>query len=235
MKVKKIIACVSLVLAVSSSNSYAAIPVLDAANLANTAENIVQWGKQLTEMRNHLTQLQNTYNSLNGLRNVGNLLKNDLLTQYLPKDYQKAMNDMMNAGNGDFSSISGALKDIVAINQKYTCAQMNHDQASIKKCEAEWNKLAIQKNVGDMGYKNAAKNIDNLEQFVNSITTSTDPKSLQDLQARIAVEQVRLQNEQMKLETIKMMQAADEKLKAQQHRDAMNTGLNLGSDGGIHF
>lgn len=219
-----------------SGNVYGAgIPVIDAANLANSAENIVQWGKQLNEMKNQLEQQKATFDSLNGLRSAGSLLKDDLLTQSLPKDYQKALSNLLNDGSGDFASISGSLKDIISMNQKYTCAQMNQDQTNIKRCEAEWNKLALQKNIGEIGYKNAAKNIDNLEVFVNSITTATDPKTLQDLQARIQLEQVRLQNEQIKLETIKMMQAADEKLKTQQHRDAMNTGLELGSNGGIHF
>ena len=37
------------------------------------------------------------------------------------------------------------------------------------------------------------------------------------------------------LETIKMMNAANDKLIAQQHRDAFDAGLNMGSNGGVSF
>lgn len=234
MKMSKIFCAVALALSINTANA-AGIPVIDAANLANTAANLVQWSKQLIEMKNQLTQLETTYNSLNGLRGVGGLLNNELLIQYLPKDYQASLDALLSGTGGDFAGISGTLANIVNANQKYTCAVLNSDAALIAQCEAQWKKLALDKNVGDMGYKQAAKNIDNLQVFVNSINTSTDPKSLQDLQARIAVEQVRMQNEQVKLETVKMMMAAEEKLKAQQHRDAFKAGLNMGSNGGVSF
>lgn len=236
MKMKKIICAVAFALSVNSGMANAGgIPVIDVANLANTAQNLVEWSKQLTEMKNQLSQLQDTYNSLNGLRNVGSLLNNELLVQYLPKDYQSSLEALLNGTGGDFAGISGTLANIVSANQKYSCAALNSTPALITQCEAQWNKLALDRNVGDMGYKQAAKNIDNLQTFVSSINSSTDPKTLQDLQARIAVEQVRMQNEQVKLETIKMMTAANDKLIAQQHRDAFKAGLNMGASGGVSF
>lgn len=236
MQVKKIVCAVVVALSLNNNIANAAgIPVIDAANLANTAQNLVQWSKQLVEMKNHLDQLKATYDSLNGLRSVGSLLNNELLIQYLPKDYQASLDALLSGGGGDFAGISGTLNNIVTANQKYTCAALNETAALISQCEAQWSKLALDKNIGDMGYKQAAKNIENLQVFINGITTSTDPKSIQDLQARIAVEQVRMQNEQVKLETIKMMMAADEKLKAQQHRDAFRAGINTGANGGISF
>lgn len=236
MKVKKIIYALAFALSVNAGTvSAGGIPVIDVANLANTAANLQEWSKQLTEMKNQLGQLQQTYNSLNGLRNVGSLLNNELLVQYLPRDYQTSLTALLNGTGGDFAGISGTLNNIVAANQVYSCSTLNTDPALINQCKSQWNKLALDKNIGDAGYKQASKNIDNLQSFVSSINTSSDPKSLQDLQARIAVEQVRMQNEQVKLETIKMMVAADEKLQTQKRRDAFQSGLNMGADGGISF
>lgn len=233
MKRNKLITAVILALSISSSHAYAGgIPVIDVANLANTAANLTEWSKQLVEMKNQLMQQKATFDSLNGLRSTGSLLNNELLIQYLPKDYQVAAQAIL-SGNGDFAGISGDLKNIIAANQKFTCKDMNTTAANIKACEDQWNKLALNKNVGDMGYKQAAKNIDNLQTFVNSINSSTDPKSIQDLQARISIEQVRMQNEQIKLETIKMMQEADAKLQAQKYSDAFSVGAAKGSEGGI--
>ena len=209
------------------------IPVLDAANLINTAENIVQWGKQLTEMKNQLIQAKAQFDSLNGLRGIGSLLNNELLVQYIPKDYQDAYQKLMDGTGGDFAGLSGKLTTIKTLNQKYTCAQLNTDAALIAQCENQWNKLALDKEVGDLGYKQAAKNIENLQTFVSSINESTDPKSLYDLQARIQIEQVRMQNEMMKLETMKMMAEADKKLTQQKYSDAGLKGASKGGDGGL--
>lgn len=237
MQMKKIVCAVIMGLSLHSGMANAAgIPVIDAANLANTAQNLVQWSKQLVEMKNHLDQLKATYDSLNGLRGVGGLLNNELLVQYLPKDYQSSLDALLDGTGGDFAGISGTLNNIVTANQKYTCAALNDTPTLISQCEAQWTKLALDKNIGEMGYKQAAKNIENLQVFINGITTSTDPKSIQDLQARIAVEQVRMQNEQVKLETIKMMAEASRKLESQKISDSLKAGMRLSSDeSGVSF
>lgn len=235
MNKKKLLSALALCFSLSATAPVYAggIPVIDAANLLNTAENIVQWGKQITEMKNQLMQAKAQFDSLNGIRGIGGLLKNELLAQYIPKDYQDAYNQLMSGTGGDFAGISGKLSTIKSLTQKYNCSQLNTDAALIAQCEKQWDKLALDKEVGDMGYKQAAKNIENLEQFVDGITSSTDPKSLMDLQARIQIEQVRMQNEMMKLDTMKMMAEADKQLERQKTQDAWNKGANKGSAGGL--
>lgn len=235
---KIVVACLLATNVGMVSNSYAGIPVsvlADIPAMLNQVQTMAQWAAQLAEMKNQLDQQKADYEALNGLRDVGKLLNDDLLNQYLPKDYQQALETLMENPNGEYSGVTGGLASIVNQNQKYTCAALNNTASLIKQCEQQWSRLALDKNVGIQGYKKSAENIDNLQQYVNKITTSTDPKSLQDIQARIAVEQVRMQNEQVKLNTIKMMADADVKLKAQQHRDAFNAGMDLGAEGGISF
>jgi type IV secretion system protein VirB5 len=186
--------------------------VFDATATVNQMANMAQYVKQVAVLQQQYTQLQQTYKTLNGLRNVGNLMNSDLQAQYLPPDLQQAFNALRNGQGGSLAGISGTLNQIAAMNQAQSCAQSSANPATIRACNQAWQTMSMNKYVGQAGYDQTARNINNLQQFVNSITSTPDPKSLQDLQARIAVEQVKMQNEQMKLQTVAMMQRADEDL-----------------------
>lgn len=235
--IKKNLKVISLLLITPiSAPVYATgIPVIDVANLANSIQNIVKWSQQLQQMSAQLDEQKKQFDSLNGLRNVGKLLKNDLLSQYIPMDYQAAVNQLLDGGEGGFSGISGSISSIVNSHQIVNCETLNSEDFFVDQCKKHWKKLALNRNIGELGYKKASQNIANLQSFVSAITSSTDPKSLQDLQARIAVEQVKMQNEKMKLDTIRIMEEADQKLRTQQANDAFSASLALGSDGGISF
>ncbi|QOU76440.1 Type IV secretion system protein virB5 (plasmid) [Janthinobacterium sp. HH102] len=198
--------------------SIAQIPVTDVAmnsqTVANQAANLAKYVEQLSQLKMQLDQAKTTYNSISGLRNIGSMMKNDLLKQYLPADYQKAY-DLLKAGKaGSLSGISGSLNEIAASYQAKEC-----DANTTASCKKAWQTLAMNQFVGEQGYKQAAQNIANLEAFVNKIGTSPDPKSLQDLQARIAVEQVKMQNEQIKLQTLQMTQKAQEDMQRRNSHD----------------
>lgn len=205
--------------------------LFDATASANQAVNIAQITKQVVLLQQQYAQLQQSYNTLNGLRNVGNLMNSDLLAQYLPADYQKAYTALKNGQGGSLASISGSLNQIAAANQAQSCARSSADPVSIQSCNQAWQTLSMNKYVGQAGYDQTASNISKLQQFVGTITSTSDPKSLQDLQARIAVEQVKMQNEQMKLQTVAMMQRADEDLararNAQTTQQALMAPMNM--------
>jgi type IV secretion system protein VirB5 len=102
-------------------------------------------------------------------------------------------------------------------------------------CTQQWQQLALQKQIGDMGYRKASENIRNLQTFVSSINSSTDQKAISEVQARIQVETVRMQNEQIKLSTIQAMEEADRRLQQQSAIDNFNAGMSRGAAGGIRF
>lgn len=201
----------------------------------NQIETIMKWTEQLRSMSDQLDQMRQVYGTLQGMRNLGSLMNNDLLTQYLPQDYVGAMNALKNGGGGSFAGISGSLNDIVRANQLRSCAELNSDPTMRTSCNQQWRQLALQKQIGDMGYRKAAENIRNLQTFVGSINASTDVKAINEVQARIQVETVRMQNEQIKLSTIQAMEEADRRLQQQSAIDNFNAGMSRGAAGGIRF
>ena len=215
----------------------AQIPVTvtsDFPAMFNQLETIGKWTEQLKSMSQQLDQMKQVYGTLQGSRNLGNLMNNDLLTQYLPQDYVGAAKALQ-SGGGSFAGISGSLNDIVRANQLKSCAELNSDASMRTQCNLQWQQLALQKEIGDMGYRKASENIQNLQTFVGSINASTDAKAIAEVQARIQVETVRMQNEQMKLSTIQQMEEADRRLQQQSAIDSFNAGMTKGSSGGIRF
>jgi len=228
-------AVTSLAWATVSQAQLAVAVFADAPATMNHVETILKWTEQLKSMKEQLDQMKDVYNTLQGSRNLGGLLNNDLINQYLPQDYVAAANALRSGSGGSFAGISGLLSDIVRANQLQSCAQLNADAAMRAACNRQWQDLALQKQIGDMGYRKAAENIRNLQMFVQSINASSDVKAVGEVQARIQVETVRMQNEQIKLSTIQAMQEADRRLQQQSAIDNFNAGLARGSAGGIRF
>lgn len=201
----------------------------------NHVETIMKWTEQLRSMSDQLDQMRQVYGTLQGSRNLGNLMNNDLQDQYLPQDYVASANALRKGGGGAFAGISGSLSDIVRANQLRSCAELNSDPAMRATCNQQWQQLALQKQIGDMGYRKASENISNLQVYVRSINGSTDVKAINEIQARIQVETVRMQNEQIKLSTIQAMEEADRRLQQQSAIDNFNAGMSRGAAGGIRF
>lgn len=227
----------SACLAGLTCSANAQIPVTVTSDIPatmNQMQTIAKWGEQLNGMSKQLDQMRQVYGTLQGSRNLGNLMNNDLLTQYLPQDYVGAAQSLR-SGSGSFSGISGSLNDIVRANQLKSCAELNSDASMRTACTQQWQQLALQKQIGDMGYRKASENIRNLQTFVGSINASTDQKAISEVQARIQVETVRMQNEQIKLSTIQAMEEADRRLQQQSAIDNFNAGMVRGAAGGIRF
>lgn len=213
---------------------FAVAVVADAPATMNHVETILKWTEQLRSMSKQLDQMKEVYHTLQGARNLGSLLNNDLANQYLPQDFVAAANALKN-GNGAFAGISGSLTDIARAHQLRSCAELNREPSMRQACSQQWQQLALQKQVGDMGYRKAAENIRNLQAFVQSINASSDVKAINEVQARIQVETVRMQNEQVKLSTIQAMQEADRRMQQQAAIEAFNAGMARGAAGGIRF
>lgn len=216
MMIRKLVVSTIAALSFSLANAQG-VPVYDnAANIA-LLQQVVSAGQQLAQLQQQYQQLQQTFNALNGLRNISSLLSNPLLSQMLPPDIATTINSLRNGNvTGSLAGISGNLQQLAHQNAKIDCQnQFGPNSASYYSCVNKWQQASFASYVGQQGYDQSAQNISNLQQFLSAIQTSPDPKSLQDLQARISLEQVKQQNEAIKLKGIEMMQQAQEKMDRQ--------------------
>jgi type IV secretion system protein VirB5 len=81
----------------------AGIPVIDAANLANSVQQVIAWGRQATDMINQLnqlqaqfTQLQTMTTKLDGIRNLGSILNDPSILAALPPEMRNSAHLLLN-------------------------------------------------------------------------------------------------------------------------------------------
>jgi type IV secretion system protein VirB5 len=231
--IRKLVVSLTAAFAVSLANAQG-VPVYDNVSNLNMIQQLLSAANQLEQLKSQLSQLQNTYNALNGLRNVSSLLSNPLLSQMLPPDIAQTMS-ALSTGNvtGALAGVSGSLTQIQQQNAYISCEQQYGTGSAASQCNQRWQRASFGSYVGQQGYDQSAQNIQNMQQFLSTIQSSPDPKSLQDLQARIQLESVKQQNEQIKLQGIQMLNDAQEKMDKQNAVQA--TGQVLTTTTGIRF
>lgn len=90
-------AAISAAMLCGAVPAHAGIPVIDAANLANSIQQVIAWGRQAQDMINQLQQLQQQFqqlqtmtNKLDGIRNLGSILNNPAIASVLPPEMRNA-------------------------------------------------------------------------------------------------------------------------------------------------
>lgn len=224
--------CAVLVVAALESGPAVAIDIV--SDPSHMAETIAGWGQQakdmaaqVQEMQNQVRQLRDTYNSLTSARNLGAILDNPALRNYLPAQWQGVYDAVRRGG---YEGLSGRAAGIYQNTKVFDgCGHltlMDERQA----CEAAAVKPAQDKALAMEAYEQAANRINQLTQLMQRVGQTTDLKELGEIQGRIAVEQAMIQNEQTKMQLYGMIAQAEEQLQRQQaHERSMADAAKRGS------
>ncbi|MGP3508414.1 type IV secretion system protein [Paracidovorax citrulli] len=99
MNIRKIFstAAMSFMLLFAALPARAGVPVIDAANLANTAQQVIAWAQQAQDMiaqinklQQQFQQLQTMTSKLEGIRNLGTILNDPQISAMLPPEMRDA-------------------------------------------------------------------------------------------------------------------------------------------------
>ncbi|WP_248345817.1 P-type DNA transfer protein VirB5 [Anaeromyxobacter paludicola] len=195
----------------------AGMPVFDASTFGQMTLSVQTLGDQLN-------QLQAAYAAVSGTRNLGEILYDPALREALPSDWAHVYDGAMAGG---YAGISGSLRSIQAAERlpdSTTAAQAGIAARSR-------SAAATDKAVGLRAYDGARARLSQIEQLMRRINTTKDPKGIQELHARLAVEQAAVQNEATKLQLVAMLQRAEEKLVEQQKSDLAQRILGASNRG----
>jgi type IV secretion system protein VirB5 len=196
------------------STTHAQEAVIDVAAIGQLASQAATLGQQLSEMKNQVTQLKNTYDSLNGSRGIGTIMNNPALRNYLPQDWQNVYDSVKQGG---YAGLSGTAK--TQYTQIYdSCKHITVDDQRLA-CESSAVKGAQDKGLALDAYNKSQDRMSQIDELMAQINQTQDPKAIAELQARIAVEQANIQNEQTKLKMYAMVATAEDKVQQQQHRE----------------
>lgn len=228
---KKIFRTLALVLGlVVGSHAKAGIPVLDAANLANSVQQVIAWGQQyqqmvqsLTELRNQYVQLQNTYNSLTGSRGLVTLLNaagDQAARRYLPEQAAE-LEQLTGAVMAGYGPLQSAIRDTRALVSSMPAGTFGDGTVALNALQARINSLATQKAFGQAAYTAASRRFQDIENLIAISGGANDPKAIAEMQTRIAAQQALLQNESAKLQAMTYMQAAEQQVNEQRGNEAV--------------
>ena len=197
--------------------AHAGIPVIDGVSngmrVAEFAQTVVQWGKEIAEMQAQYEQLvqqyqqmQETHDSMNGSRGMGGLARSDY--GYLAGDWQSVM------AEADYSSVLEA-------SQIMEASQMglSIDSDAMHVYQSSQNQSALSLSISEQGYNQVSSRFHNLNNLLDKVNGATELKDIQDLQARIQGEQMLLQNEQNKIALLAQLQSGQREVLDQQSRE----------------
>jgi type IV secretion system protein VirB5 len=190
------------------------IPVIDVANLVQT---IMQVMNDVTEINNQvqqISQLQSQLNSINGMRNLGNILNNPLLRNYVPAEAYTYLNAINTSGYAGLSATAKGLRDAGMV---YNC--MDLAGAARTGCQAALAQPYQQKGLLQDAMKSAAGRLTQINSLMDQINATSDQKAVQEIQARIGAENALLAHEVSQVQMLQGMADSEERIARSRERE----------------
>ena len=166
-------------MAFSGTSAYATgIPVVDGAAIAqsvtNHIENIAQMAKQLTEAQKQLQQMKQQYQAITGNKGSADILKNGGISD----DILSSFEDLM---KGNTADIAQRVQDYFGKN--INCP----DGANKAFCTAEYEGI-IKEAYAEKLNTELQNRLQKVQELSQRAQSANDAKSMQELQANIALE-----------------------------------------------
>lgn len=215
----------------------AGIPVIDVASLtqaiadaATMLEQLGQLEQQLTTLKDTYTQAQRQVEAIKGARNLGQILNNPALQNYIPKDARQVMAGIQQGGYQGLSGSAKALRDAAKV---YNCENIV-DSGARASCEVELNKPYQYQAYFQDALQPASNRTDQINQLLERAGGTQDAKEIAEIQARIAGEGALLQHELSQINLMRSMAEADARVaEAQAKENQRARAARTGTMGGI--
>ncbi len=203
----------AFVLALSSARGVHAqgIPVLDASNLAQAFQQVAYWQRQITAMREQHAQLTRQVDAMTGSRGFSELLKHPELQAALPREWLDVYTQLQ---RGSLTPEAAALR---LANKIYDCEGRAGDE--LTQCRRVLAKPYQDKADTLRIYDQALAKVGQINGLMSEISRTQDPKSIAELQARLQVEALVLQNQTNQLQLYTRLSQIEDQLIQQQERE----------------
>jgi len=200
----------------------AQLAVFDASTFQQSVMQVMAWSKQAAQMASQIQQLQSQYNALTGNRGFAAIFNNPALQNYLPANWQQVYTSIQSGGYQGLTSAAQALRSASTLYNCQTQTGSGWTSTDTNVCNRSLSKSYQDKAFVQQAYQDALDRTTQIQNLIQQISVTQDPKSIAELQARIAGEQAAINNEQTKLELFKHATEIENKLIQQQmHEDDM--------------
>jgi type IV secretion system protein VirB5 len=186
------------------------IPVFDTSTYVQALAQVQNTVKMIDQGKQQIQQAQDSFNSLSKLTNVNNIapqLLNSQVRNLLPNTTIDASTLL----SGDLSKMGslGTLASSIQARYALPSTGSDADAAYAQALKGATGSSAAMAALGENTLSVTQTRMQGLDQLREQLSSAKDPKDVMDLQARIAVEQAQLQNDNLKLQAIQMAQAGE--------------------------
>ncbi|EHR71213.1 Type IV secretion system protein [Burkholderiales bacterium JOSHI_001] len=202
------------------SASAQGIPVIDAANLVQTIQSVVNSITQINNQVQQIGQLRNHLGSINGVRNLGNILNSPALRNYVPAEAYTFVNAVDTSGYSGLNATAKALRDAGMV---YNC--LDRDGAARTACQASLAAPYQHKGLLQDAMRTASGRLAQINALMNQINATNDQKSVQEIQARIGAENALLAHEMSQVQMLQGMAESEDRIARSRERERQYQAL----------
>lgn len=226
-QIRKAALAAGLAFGLVSAPAHAGIPVIDGANLAQSIQQVISWMQQASDMATQISQyaqqinqfkeqienMEQNLDMISGVRGLGNIANNPMLKGSVPAGTADLFSSVAQAGEG----LTSDAQTIRNANKVYDCA--DREGAALNDCKALLNfgsqVIANQRNA----LETVTERVNQIQQLQDQINTTTDPKEIAELQARISAEQAQVQNDANRIQLMNALAEAEKDAILQRKRE----------------
>lgn len=190
------------------------IPVIDAANLVQTVQQVINDITQISNQVAQITQLQQQLSSITGSRSLGMVFNNPVLRNYVPAEAYTLINAIDTSGYSGLNSTARALRDRGMV---YNCQDLRGDDRT--GCQARLAQPYQHKGLLQDAMKSAAGRLAQIQALMSQVNATNDQKAVLEIQARIGAENALLAHEMSQLQMLQGMADSDERIARSRDRE----------------
>ncbi len=205
----------------SSAARAQGIPVIDAANLVQTIQQVIHDITKIQNQVQQIVQLQQQLASINGIRGLGTILNNPMLQQAIPSDAYAILQAVSTQGYDGLDGTARALRDAQMV---YNCLDMSGAERT--RCQALLAQPYQHKGLLQDAMTAAAGRMTQIQGLMGQINATTDQKSIQELQARIAAENAMLAHQTTQIQMLQGLADSEERIARSRDRERQYQMLN---------
>jgi type IV secretion system protein VirB5 len=209
-------------LTVGGTSAHAGIPVIDVAALVQAVlevmNSLTEIGNQVTQIEQltaQVRQMEQQYQSISGARNLGDIMNNPALQNYIPSDATRVISGIQSGG---YSGLSGSARGLRDAQMTYNC--MDLSGTSRTQCQSQLALPYQQKAFMQDGMDAARGRIAQIQSLMRQVSSSPDEKSVLELQSRITAENALLQHEQTQINLARGAAEAEYRIAESRAREA---------------
>jgi type IV secretion system protein VirB5 len=208
------------------SVAHAQWAVIDVANVQQSIYQVDAWKKQYDQMLQQQQQLQAQQAAMTGSRGLG-MIANDPRLRGIVPDTAAQIFSAIQANGG--TSMTPAAQTLRAASRVYDCENLAGKSRAT--CQAFLNNTSQTQAFQQNAMTVLTQRITQIQSLQGQINATNDPKAIAELQARLQVETVQVNNDNNRLTIMKAMADSADRAAQQGLKEQELKNIALTSDG----